>query len=101
MVLVVLENKMNIQEKIKKWIKETLKLGGDFVLAHPKDIKNGDFSFFSINENSKDLADRLEKNKILEIEKIEVVGKFINFFFFKKKFFFFIFENLKKKKKKK
>ncbi|OHB15279.1 MAG: arginine--tRNA ligase [Candidatus Zambryskibacteria bacterium RIFOXYC1_FULL_39_10] len=86
MVLVVLENKMNIQEKIKKWIKETLKLGGDFVLAHPKDIKNGDFSFFSINENSKDLADRLEKNKILEIEKIEVVGKFINFYLSKEFF---------------
>ena len=37
---------MNIQEKIKDWIKETLEIEEDFVLAHPKDLKNGDYSFF-------------------------------------------------------
>ena len=54
---------MNIQEKIKKWIEETLEIKGDFVLAHPKDIKNGDYSFF--NHSSK-----------TENELVEVLGPF-------------------------
>ncbi|MEK7669172.1 MAG: arginine--tRNA ligase [Patescibacteria group bacterium] len=77
---------MNIQSKIKKWIKETLRLESDFVLAHPKYIKNGDYSFFSVDENPKDLVDKLEKNKILEVDKIEVVGNFINFYLSKEFF---------------
>ena len=71
---------MNIQEKIKEWIKETLKIQKDFVLAHPKDIKNGDYSFFAASENPKEYLEKLEKNKLKEIERIEMVGKFINFY---------------------
>ena len=71
---------MNIQEKIKEWIKETLKIQKDFVLAHPKDIENGDYSFFAASENPKEYLEKLEKNKLKEIERIEMVGKFINFY---------------------
>ena len=70
----------NMQEKIKNWIKETLKIEGDFVLVHPKDLKNGDYTFISSLENpAEDLA-KLEKNKLAEIQKIEMVGRFINFY---------------------
>jgi len=72
---------MKIQEKIKNWIKETLKLENDFVLAHPKDLKNGDFAFFNHSPKTENDFERiLNENKIPEIEKIEVVGKFINFY---------------------
>ncbi|MFA6269768.1 MAG: arginine--tRNA ligase [Candidatus Paceibacterota bacterium] len=77
---------MKIQEKIKKWIKETLEIEGDFVLAHPKDLKNGDYSFFATSKLSakastpEEAVNILNENKIPEIEKIEVVGKFINFY---------------------
>ena len=70
---------MNIQEKIENWIKETLKTE-KVALLHPKDIKNGDYAFFCSLENLKEVSDKLEKNKLKEIEKIEVVGKFINFY---------------------
>lgn len=73
-------NKMRIKEKIENWAKETL--GVDKVtLTHPKEIKNGDYSFFNHStflEN--DLVQKLSENKILEIEKIEVAGKFINIY---------------------
>jgi arginyl-tRNA synthetase len=75
-----MENKMNIQEKIKNWIKETLKIKDDFVLAHPKDIKNGDYSFFISSENPGEYFEKLNKNKIKEIDRIELVNKFINFY---------------------
>lgn len=84
-------NQMNIQEKIKDWIKETLKIESDFVLAHPKDIKNGDYSFFlapsklraeeshsTAKEN--DFGNILNDNKIPEISEVKVVGNFINFY---------------------
>jgi len=83
---------MNIQQKIKEWIKETLKIEGNFVLAHPKDIKNGDFAFFATPELSakastpEEAVNILNKNKIPEIDKIEVVGKFINFYLSKQFF---------------
>ena len=60
---------MNIQEKIKKWIKETLKIKEDFILAHPKDIKNGDYSFFYSTARENDFGKILNENKILEIER--------------------------------
>lgn len=69
----------NMEEKIKNWIKEILKTEGDFVLAHPKDIKNGDYAFISSLENAEENFKKLEKNKFPEIEKIEMVGRFINF----------------------
>ena len=77
---------MNIQEKIKDWIKETLEIEEDFVLAHPKDIKNGDYSFFvppkpvAKEDTLEDIVKILSGNKIPEIERIEAVGNFINFY---------------------
>ena len=76
---------MNIQEKIKDWIKETLEIEEDFVLAHPKDLKNGDYSFFvpkACGEGGyfEDIVKILSGNKIPEIERIEAVGNFINFY---------------------
>ena len=69
-----------MEQKIKNWIKETLEIEGDFILAHPKDIKNGDYAFFSSLENEKEVLEKLEKNKLAEIGKIEIAGKFINFY---------------------
>lgn len=77
---------MNIQEKIKKWIKETLKIESDFTLAHPKDIKNGDYSFFVPTEDANDFGRVLSENQLPEIEKVEVIGKFINFYLSKEFF---------------
>jgi len=72
---------MNIQKKIKDWIKGTLKIDEDFVLVHPKDIKNGDYSFFNHSPKTEnDLVKVLNKNKIPEIDRVEIVGKFINFY---------------------
>src|SRR3989344_527344 len=81
-----MENKMNIQEKIKDWIEETLKIEESFVLAHPKDIKNGDYSFFASPKLANEFGRALSENKIPEIEKVEVVGSFINFYLSKKFF---------------
>ncbi len=72
--------KMKIQEKIKNWIEETLEIKGNFALAHPKNIKNGDYSFFSSAQNPEKDVKKLNENKIPEIEKIEIVGKFVNFY---------------------
>ena len=83
---------MNIQEKIKNWIKETLKIEADFVLVHPKDIKNGDYSFFATSElgakasQTSNLVVALDENNIPEIEEIKVVGNFINFYLSKQFF---------------
>jgi len=78
---------MGVNDKIKNWIKETLKLEGDFVLAHPKDIKNGDFAFFNHSPKMEnDFAKALSENQIPEIAKIEVVGNFINFYLSKEFF---------------
>ncbi len=77
---------MNIQEKIKEWIKETLKIKEDFVLAHPKDIKNGDYSFFVSDGHANDFGRTLSENKILEIVEVKVVGNFINFYLSKEFF---------------
>jgi len=71
---------MNIQEKIKNWVKETLKLESDFVLAHPKYLKNGDYSFFVSDGRANEFGRALSEKKIPEIEKIEVAGNFINFY---------------------
>src|SRR3989344_3708446 len=71
-------NKM--QNKIQNWIKEILKIKGDIVLMHPKEIKNGDYAFVSSPENIEAHFEKLKKNKLEEIEKIEAVGRFINFY---------------------
>ena len=89
---------MNIQEKIKKWIEETLEIKGDFVLAHPKDIKNGDYSFFNHSSKTEnELVEVLNKNKIPEIDRVEIVGKFINFYL-SKEFFIETIEEINKQK---
>lgn len=98
-----------MQEKIKNLIKEALKNLGieevNFVVEHPEDIKNGDYStnvamvcaknlktpalnassIADAGGNPKDLADKikteLEKNFPKEIEKTETAGAgFINFY---------------------
>jgi arginyl-tRNA synthetase len=82
---------MSIQEKIKNWVKETLKTeglptqAGDFVLAHPKDIKNGDYSFFAA-EHANEFGRALSENKLPEIKKIEAASNFVNFYLSKEFF---------------
>lgn len=82
---------MKIEEKIKNWIKETLKVEVDFVVEHPVDLKNGDYSTNIAmvlagkeKKNPKELASEfgktLNENIISEIERIEAVGGFINFY---------------------
>ncbi len=75
-----------MQEKIKNWIRETLKIEGDFLLTHPKDIKNGDYAFFSSSVDGKEYLEKLKKHKLAEIEKVEAVGRFINFYLSRKFF---------------
>lgn len=69
-----------MEQKIKNWIKEILKIEGNFMLAHPKDLKNGDYAFFSSAENGKEVLEKLKETKLAEIERIETAGKFINFY---------------------
>lgn len=88
--MVVQENKMTIHQKIKDWIKETLKVEKDFVLEYPADPSHGDFATNVAmvmakveNKNPHDLAknyvDLLNKSKIEEVLNIEVAGPgFIN-----------------------
>jgi arginyl-tRNA synthetase len=100
---------MQIQEKIKKWIEETLGLadgaGDKIVLAHPKDLKNGDYSFFTTPElfakvSSLDEAVKiLNENKLSEIAEIKLAGKFINFYL-SKQFFAEVVEEINDKKEK-
>ena len=81
-----------MQEKIKNWIRETLKIEGNFVVEYPASMLFGDYSTNitmtlpkKIGINSKDLAEEyaklLNEKKIDEVEKIEIAGPgFINFF---------------------
>lgn len=70
---------MNIRGKIEDWVKKTLKTDDAISLVHPKDLKNGDYSFHSTAPWN-DLVRKLLENKIPEIEKIEVAGSFVNFY---------------------
>ncbi len=93
---------MDIKQKIEKWVKEVLGKN-ELVLVHPKEIQNGDYSFFlappklSVKEShspkteddmkdAKGAAEILEKNKISEVEKVEAVGPFVNIFLSKQFF---------------
>jgi len=69
---------MHVKEKIEQWIKDSL--GIDSVtLVHPKDLKNGDYTWVA-NEISESDIEKLEKNKIPEVEKIEFIKpRFVNF----------------------
>ena len=104
---------MDIQNKIKNWIKDTLKIENGFVVEHPADLKNGDYStnvamseyrnFAKAVDSHTDeiiwaqkannpaelakiFAQKLNENKISEIEKVEAVGGFINFYLSKEFF---------------
>ncbi len=91
---------MKIQEKIKKWIEETLEIKEGFVLAHPKDIKNGDYSFFSHSpDKANDFKQKLDENKISEVVKVETAGPFVNFYL-SKEFFASSIEEINKQKDK-
>lgn len=103
-----LENKkMNIKEKIKNWIKDELKPIGDFSVEYIDNLNFGDVTtsiamseyrnfakaidshsdlaiWVGVSNNPLDFAvrckEKLEKNKISEIAKIDVAGPgFINF----------------------
>src|SRR3989344_7643153 len=91
----------HMQEKIKKLIKDTLKNleieEVDFVVEHPEDLENGDYSTNvamvcakKLKTNPKDLAEKikkeLKKNLQKEIEKIEAKSGFINFYLSQKFF---------------
>jgi arginyl-tRNA synthetase len=85
-----------MQEKITHIVKEVLKNLGieevDFVVEHPEDLKNGDYSTNvamvcakNLKTNPKQLAEKIveeiNKNLPQKIEKIEVAGAgFINFY---------------------
>ncbi len=85
-----------MQEKIKNLINNALKsldiTDVDFVVEHPEDLKNGDYSTNvamvcakKLKMNPKELAEKivieLQKEKSEEIEKVEVAGAgFINFY---------------------
>ena len=92
-----------MQQEIKKLIKDALENlnieVSDFVLEHPEDLKNGDYSTNvslaiakSIERNPKELAEKIvvEINRLnvdKNIEKIEVAGNgFINFYLSRKFF---------------
>ena len=71
----------NIKETIKKELKKS---GVDIdgaILSHPKDLKNGDFSFF-VKDKTADISAfsfaELKKNKY--IKNVVVVGQFINIY---------------------
>lgn len=101
-----------MKEKIKNLINETLKSLDiemvDFVVEHPEDLKNGDYSTNvamvcakQLKINPKDLAEKikeeLDKNLSKEIQKIEVAGAgFINFYLSREFFTESIDEILKK-----
>ena len=78
-----------MEEKIKNWIREILKIDEDLVLVHPKDLKNGDYTFISSSKNPEADAETLRQAQgdlRRQIERIEVVGRFINFYLSRKFF---------------
>ncbi|MBN2093816.1 MAG: arginine--tRNA ligase [Candidatus Zambryskibacteria bacterium] len=75
---------MEIQKKIKDWIKKELKME-EIILMHPKDLQNGDFSFFA-GDKAEEIGKPLSYHKIPEIEKVKWVGGFINFYLSKEFF---------------
>ena len=90
-----------IEEKIKKLIKDVLqnlKIENiDFVVEHPEDLKNGDYSTNiamvcakNLKRNPKELAEKIKteflKNLPKEIEKVEEKSGFINFYLSRKFF---------------
>lgn len=76
----------NIREIIAGELKKLSIDVDDGVLEHPKDLKNGDFSFF-VKDKSVDLAALpLEKISHEYIDRAEIAGRFINFYLSQKFF---------------
>ncbi|MFA5999765.1 MAG: arginine--tRNA ligase [Candidatus Paceibacterota bacterium] len=83
-----------MQDKIKNLINDALKNLGieenNFVVEHPEDLKNGDYSTNvamvcakKLKMNPKDLAQKITNELSLEravLSKVEAVGGFINFY---------------------
>ena len=77
---------MNIKEKIEKWVKETLSTD-KVVLVHPKEMKNGDYSFFNHSPGeANDFSRKLNENKIPEVEEAKTAGSFVNIYLSKQFF---------------
>lgn len=90
-----------MKEKIKNLIRDALgRLAveeADFIIEHPDDLRNGDFSSNvamvcaqKTKSNPKELAEKVktevEKNLPEEIEKVEAVSGFLNFYLSRKYF---------------
>ncbi len=73
-------NKMNIKTKLENWVKETIGLE-NATLVHPKDLKNGDFTLIVNDSSAESDFNKLDQNKINEVEKINFVApRFINIY---------------------
>jgi arginyl-tRNA synthetase len=69
-----------IREKIEEWAKKVLNID-NVGLAHPKDLKNGDYTLIVNDQNARNYFEILSTSKILEIEKLEFAEpRFINIF---------------------
>ena len=87
---------MDIKEKIKNWIKETLEIAEEVILVHPTNLEHGDFSWIlpplnirparnalhcKAGGGGEGVLEKLNRNKLSEIDKIEFVSsRFINFY---------------------
>ena len=74
---------MEIKDKIEKI------LGREVTLVHPKDLSHGDYTLIADEKNAEEDFKKLETQKLVEVERIELVKpRFINFYlskdFFKK-----------------
>lgn len=71
---------MGIREKIEKWAKETLGVE-TLVLVHPKEIEKGDFALIINGPEAQEGFEKLNANKIPEVERVEFAApRFINIF---------------------
>ena len=64
-------------------------LGREVTLVHPKDLSHGDYTLIADEKNAEEDFKKLETQKLVEVERIELVKpRFINFYlskdFFKK-----------------
>lgn len=72
---------MQIREKIEKWAEETLQRKAGFALAHPKELQNGDYTLIINGPTAAEDFERLNENKLPEIERVEFAApRFINLF---------------------
>lgn len=70
---------MQIKEKIKNWVRETLQIEGEVLLVHPKFLDQGDFALVVSPQNIFDYTEALKNNLITEVGGVEAVSpRFIN-----------------------